>query len=350
MPRKLFNIPSPTSLWVANKPICDTTATLRHLNREEILNEFHIKYCEDIVAEENIEVHAPSRHNFSNNVSILDLRASDRLHHPLNDTLVVCHIDNDVGHGVFTRTAIPCGTVIAIYTGQVTCGQITAVDYPPQLLASPNLLASLLKQFNQADYNSGIDHVNATFTGGVARFINHMPTHFKQRSQAIKAADHNTLNLIAASYGFENILDEDKDTQKALQTALASTMKFMLNPQVEKLLNEHPQLASANAQMINFPYKGFMLEMLMASRHIAANEQIGWDYELAYWQQPNRQSQQRFFDKDTGKVSLLQLSPTVAPVVGKATAVGSLNVNLELPVLSPSISNNNVKSQSSENI
>lgn len=44
-------------------------------------------------------------------------KVTHRLENPLNESLVVCHIDDEVGYGVFTTETIECGEIICLYSG-----------------------------------------------------------------------------------------------------------------------------------------------------------------------------------------------------------------------------------------
>ena len=314
MKKNLFNIPSPDYLRVADKPICDETATIRRLNGvQEILDELHFNYCEDVIVTDSTQAFAMdlARQDPRRHVKSIDPNARARLRRPLNETLVICHINEDVNYGLFTSAPIKCGDCIGIYAGQATCKQPIAVELPPQL---HSLYDSLVKQCIQGDYRSGVDGVDAAISGGILRYANHMPMDFPQRAQAIKTADHESLSLMAKSMGYISIPDNDQDIKKTLQQDLAKTMKTTFNPQVAALLKNNPQLATANMNNVHFSYKGFLLEMMVANRDIEANEQLGWDYQLLYWQGPCRQNQQCFFDRNTGTVSSIRLDTPQIPL------------------------------------
>lgn len=319
--KDLFDIPSPNYLLVSDKPISDETATIHRLIDEEIFEELHFTYRENVITTEPTEQYVATRNATYSEATEFIQRVEARLRQPLNDQLIVCRMDEEVGHGVFTSEPIECGEIVVLYTGQATCHQPAPFKFPEQFKQlSKSDQQKLIEHIQQADYVSGTDGVNAGLTGGIARYMNHAPTHFSQDSQAIKDADHEALIRIADSMGFEGVLDDDAETKKCLLKALAKTMKSQFDPKVEALLNANPQLASANLHPVCFPYKGFMLEALVAKRPIAKNQQLVWDYHLDYYREPRRQNQLRFFDKDTGKVSPIRLATPMAPASAASTS------------------------------
>lgn len=166
--KNLFNIPSPDYLLIADKPICDQTATIRCLNgTEEIFEELHFEYTENVIVTDHTQQYAASRKaelGEEDNAFIQQVEA--RLRQPLNDQLVVCRIDEKVNHGVFTSEPIECGEIVTIYAGQATCLQNTHFKLPTQIQTlSFTDQQKLIDQIKGTDYTSGTDGVNGALTG-----------------------------------------------------------------------------------------------------------------------------------------------------------------------------------------
>lgn len=152
----LIDVNSEDYLWFSEKPL-NLGGKPKKLSISEIERKFNFKYLESIWVGDEL-----SEHNFGHEPEFQSewLRINKYLQNPIKDKLVICYIDSKVGHGVFARDLIKAGTIVAIYSGEVIRRSSSDIsDYGMAIKDGKN-------------NNFSID---AQHTGGIARFIQHMP-------------------------------------------------------------------------------------------------------------------------------------------------------------------------------
>lgn len=176
--------------------------------------------------------------------------------------LVICHIHNRVGFGVFTLEFIPKGTIVTVYSGKLfsdrDISQLSHAKYTFYLPANFVLnfgvdeIDNYLKDKKHFQ-SKHFSQIAAEDCGNIARFIQSLPT----PEEAL------TDNFIIENRLFE---------------------KIMLNN-----LEDHFTL-----------YNGWPVIYLEATKDIQAGEQLGYSYGSLYWKymQEIHGFKQAFFDRD----------------------------------------------------
>jgi hypothetical protein len=272
--------------------------------------------------------------DFQNNTDELHQRIQERCEHPLNDTLVLQKISDEVGYGLFVHPnkKILAGTIIDVYTGDINIS-----------IANQSFYAFGLSENHQLD---------ASKRGNLTRFIQHMPHDVENILYAIQSANQDQLirllkgsNIhdyqdlgamnfkilkyndelsglkneyseylrllsdvasIATSLFSENSVKlsaEELFTIKLIvfyklkHEFLASQLKdelslkkFLDKPDVSK------KLAYANISAYNTTINGKPCAYLIANVEINASEQLGFSYGLDYW--ISAQKMPRYFHKN----------------------------------------------------
>lgn len=105
MMKDLIGTDSPDYLLVSDRPITEFDAVVERLSRDQIKEKFGLDYNETIVQVEGHTFPSFSEKHSENEsyFEVMKNRLLERLQQPLNDSLVVCHIDAEVGKGVFVQ-------------------------------------------------------------------------------------------------------------------------------------------------------------------------------------------------------------------------------------------------------
>jgi hypothetical protein len=308
-------------LLVADKPITQSDVTIERLSRNEIAERFHFHYSENVHVGKAAQKNA-SREKVDSTIVEVQKKLLDateaRLRNPFNDSLVVCAINDKVGSGVFTTKPINCGTVISVYAGQHETQRengdyfTETKEYASLAISLEKIVEKILITTQNNDYNSNAmgdsARVNAGFVGGIARFIQHMPTDIERVCENIDNADLSTFLKIASSYG--QCFPESETPPPAIELFFAKErVKEHIRgvcaltepePKIKRALNNPSiPIASANTVFVDFIYKGVKVQAVVAIRDIEANEQLGIDYGT-YWK--SREQKPEYFDKNTGYV------------------------------------------------
>jgi hypothetical protein len=275
---ELFSIPSPKYIKVADKPIYHSDAVVKKIGVEEIQQKFNFEYFENFLVK---------KEQIGRDVQ-LDQNACDvlnRLRNPLNDSLVVCKIDDDIGYGVFTEQPIEMGAVIGIYAGVVNTNAYKDPVY---------------------SMSGGEFGIKAIRMGGLMRFIQHMPNcTYKFLEQIEQAENKNELYVIANARAMNNEFKPGNNNETVkkhlMEDYVHNAQKDNENePIFEQLLKEKARVAESNTSFISFRYKGMKLTIIIATRRIEAKEQLGVSYGFDYWE---RKGAPYLFNADTGYIS-----------------------------------------------
>lgn len=156
------DIPGPDYLLVADQPLA-LGGVPRRVALSEIQEMFGFNYCETIQIPTGFSfVLEPGDEAFNSHDYP---KLEERLLHPLNEALVVCYIDSTVGYGLFARNPIAANTVIGLYSGIIEEAQEAPLAY-------------------ELGVQQGAV-INAEVSGGITRFIQHMPWSRQALSRAL---------------------------------------------------------------------------------------------------------------------------------------------------------------------
>jgi hypothetical protein len=253
---------------------------IKYLTPEEFQKKFNCEYCEGVkVQDEKYGTIDPNQLN-----APLEKAIYTRLINPL-DYLVICKMDNDLGYGLFTLEDIKLGTVLCIYSGEYSLGN------------------------NESEYS--LSQINATKTGGVARFMQHLPiipyTYANFLCQSTRNSNlYSMLNDLGEAEAEKRI--EDKDS---IQNELR--MVFHIAENCPERF-DHYQIADLKTDIqksvadSNIFYKivkinGVELIAMIAMRDIKKNEIIGFSYGNSYWRNHSAIKQPVLFNKQGGIIT-----------------------------------------------
>lgn len=288
--RPVFNIVNPGYLLVSDRPLA-ASGEIKRLDTEEINDKFNFNYAEDIFLPEafvDVEFgHTEGR-------EFIWGKIKDRLEHPLNDKLIVCFINSEVGYGVFAKEFIPAGTIIGVYAGEIDSTDNDDKDYG--MIFHPTF------------------RINARQTGGIARFIQHLPYFFEKIVSEIKSSpdidvilrildgngiffegddDLRTIDLIRKSGSNSKYLE--KFALKQIEELNNRTVEEQAEIKTKSFLNKIPNLATANVQQYPIQFKNLPAAYLQTLCDIQPNEQLGITYGLTYWNKKGHAPQ--YFDR-----------------------------------------------------
>ena len=316
------NIPKATNVWYsAIPPLLGGTPV--KITIQELYHKlgYSFEFSENIYTQQTCLVNPPENFDLTHQANITPM-VLKKLNSPVHDSLVVCKIDDKVGHGVFTREPIKYGEVVAIYSGEIK------KNHPP----------SLDKQEYQ--YSLGIDSsdkqerysIDAINIGGIARFIEHLPqNNHKLTEQLLQLfrSDETALERYVkyakfskpanqeARQGFLQVLKsdilhgtgeqfkcsrgivkgQDSDTECELQN---STFK------------DGVEIAYSNLEVGTIFHQQKPIVFLHAARNISVGEQLGYSYGASYWRGINQLP--RFFDLKGQTISYDQYSNAQMPL------------------------------------
>lgn len=276
---ELFSISSPDYIQVADKPICCPDAQVSKIGLEAIKKQFNFEYFENITVDKT-----KIKRSIANSDSLPDIIR--RLQNPLNDSLVVCRLQDPVGYGLFTQQAIKRGDIIGIYAGEMH--QPDCKDFIYGMSSGENLTVAIKK-------------------GGLCRFIQHMPECIYQTvNQLHQTNNMHDLYVLASTLGMTRFFQPGQ-TIEATREKMICTYLHRSNEQedeepiIESLLKHGTTIAHANTAFIEQKYNGFCFTLIMATRHIEPREQLGVSYGLDYWF--SRKKIPLLFEKQTGEIS-----------------------------------------------
>jgi len=216
-----------------------------------------------------------------------------RLMHPLNDALVICHIDNEVGYGVFAKEKIKPG-MIALYAGKIEKSEIES---------------SYGVAIGPSHENT---RINAEHVGGITRFIQHMPQSMDALFDALDSANKEDFVTMAKAYDIyfpseqlALISEIPLDIKQVVKDKIIETIQkkslFSKELKTKPFLNTvSSQLATANTRFNSVFIDNLPYVYVEAIRPIEAGEQLGVPYGDQWWHQIKKVP--RYFDRNTGRV------------------------------------------------
>ncbi|MDF1758582.1 MAG: hypothetical protein P1U74_09840 [Legionellaceae bacterium] len=273
---EIFHIPSPKYIKIADRPLNQAGAVVKTLSLAEIKEQFNFDYLE------NYTINAQDLPT-EGRESLYAKKVVHRLQNPLNDSLVVCPLEEH-GYGLFTLDTIIAGDVIGIYAGEINIDEYLDPTYA---------------------LSSGDNEIKAIQKGGLTRFIQHMPNCISEQVELInKTSDRKKLFALGCSIARTKSFTYEKTTDQIKQHIISKYVEESkkddeYEPIIEQLYAEGAPIATSNTNFINFKYRGIDLTMVIASKNIDPLEQIGINYGYTYWGDipPD------LFCKKTGKVS-----------------------------------------------
>lgn len=184
-----------------------------------------------------------------------------RLNNPLS-CLVICKINDEVGHGLFTNEDIPAGTVLFLYSGVIK----KAKPYNP----NNNYHYAWLKNENLA--------VDPKSNGGLARFMQHLPYNTDRYKKDMK---ENLLKHFGSA-----ILKAKKIDLDAYVNELAASSNDDEYDNLAFPADIKAQLATSNVKPALIVLEGIPTLIFWNEREIKKG-QIGFSYGKNYWEQNN---------------------------------------------------------------
>ncbi len=288
-PQPVFKVMSPIEVWYCDKPLKAPGAAPKKIlvsELEKIVGD-GFRYSEDIYSA--ISSKLPFQKNSRPPDVVKEILKC--LRNPLIDKLVICKIDDEVGHGVFARLPIKFNEVVAIYSGEFK----SSTDVIGDTVYA--LDAALSKK--RSGYN-----VDAKKIGGIARFFQHLPHH------ADILAEHQTRKFktgracIEKSLGLDETLFEltPEEASGSIEFLFEDAMyghgekiKEMMNynrdpsgffevENIELSISWH-EIAIANLRMSSLILKdeGIPIIYFYAEKDILVGEPVGFSYTLGYW-------------------------------------------------------------------
>lgn len=313
-PQLLFQAVKRDSIEVADAPL-PLGGSIRRLSIAEFEAKFELAYAESCsVAPETTSQQrqlltgAPLPPCFEVDDDELQRNVAKRLQQPLTD-LVVCHISDEVGYGLFTRKPIAEGSVLMIYAGEV--GSISLPRF----------------HHNRYLYNlANCDQltVNAQKWGNLARFMQHLPMDYqreKQRRRQLFTSNDYVVRLLRSqghsvqASEIPMILQQKGLTEDYF--IRMSDQSIELDRQKDKGLDAYQfqssavkdTVACANVDIILTRHHGYTVAAMIATDDIPAGAQLGYPYGQDYLQKTDKPV--RLFDKQ-GRVIALDRYQSVA--------------------------------------
>jgi hypothetical protein len=288
-PQPVFKVSSPTEVWYCDRPLKASGAKPRKIpvaELEEIIGG-GFKYSEDVYIKELSNL--PFLKSSLSPDIIKEILT--RLKNPLIDKLVICKIDDEVGHGVFARQSIDINEIVAIYSGEFSFSQ-SGND------------ASYAMDAVRSQKGSGYS-IDAKKIGGIARFFQHLPLlpdvlavhQTKKFKENGRDCIKKSLDLSETFSGFS-----PNDIEYCINEVLSNVLhnngekiKEMLNCdrdpnqlfEVENavLAISWHEVAIANVGVATLLLKngGVPIIYFYAKREIRIGEPVGFSYGLGYW-------------------------------------------------------------------
>lgn len=273
----IFDTVNPSYLLVSESPI-SLDGKPKKLPVDEAEKLFDFKYCENVLISKELSKQQSFSPKTREETDLLE-----RLKNPLNDKLVICFINKDVGYGVFANSFIEAGTIIGVYAGQIE--KKSNVDKTYGWALDNNL------------------RVNARKYGGITRFIQHMPYSNGIVSQAIRGKSSN-INAFFKILEGNSIYFDEKDMQTVINLFKKDQLNFkkaVVEHNIESLmvrnhdiklseemsnknyLNMISNLATANIKSTAICINGQKIIYLISCVDILPGEQLGVSYGMEYW-------------------------------------------------------------------
>lgn len=289
----------------SEKPLSQN-ADIVYLDHDALGQKFNFKYTESLFADTN------KFGKYINNREICNkIKANPehpelssikhRLQNPL-EHLVICKINDEVGHGLFTSEDILPDTILFIYAGEVVNN-------------TPYVKGDDYKCFWVDDSKVSVE---AKFTGGLSRFMQHLPFDVQTvRDYTLRGAQRKfpKLNKALLEIGLPDANASCFKEIKSLDYLGQDTRK---------------NVATANVQPVKVAINGKPCVVYVAMRKICKNEQIGMSYTDSYWH-PCRQQTPRYFNREG------VMLPTKAECIQAKENIGKQIQTLKPQLVSPKI-------------
>lgn len=279
------NVPQPDYVWYCDKPLNHPSAkpikiTINEL--EAIIGD-GFQFCENVFTTESF------RQQFTPTLRTdrVKEKVLERVRSTLNDKLVICNMGHGVGHGLFARESIAMGDVIAIYNGLLA----------PRIRQNRNEYA-----FDVSDASDSSFSIDAAHTGGLARFLQHLPYNPDYIAKKLIPLFKNNTALIQPFLEIDGSWNELDDDEKPIiltnliMDVTQGTGQHILGMQqhnaneselFEKnnvLFEQYHQVAFANCQMSKLVIdQNKPIMYVYALFDIDAGTQLGFSYGIGYW-------------------------------------------------------------------
>lgn len=206
-----------------------------------------------------------------------------RLSKPL-ESLVICDMGPEVGHGLFARDNIPAGTILFLYSGVIEPikGDAKESDY-----------AYSWASFNVSDATKII---NAKKHGGLTRFLQHLPMDNDRHKQYLK---QEMLKHFGEGMLESNGINLDAHVDKLMEKAPKSELTDIVFKSPDLI----SQLATSNVSVSQTVISGIPVVVCWTEYGIEKHEQAGFCYGDSYWPIPKKP---RYFRKNGQLIELTE--------------------------------------------
>lgn len=186
---------------------------------------------------------------------------------PKTDKFVIAYISPEVGFGVFAREKINRSEPLSIYAGVIA---------PEKSIVEEEYCYNL----------EGGHSVDAHYYGNISRFFQHLPADPSRFVQAMREAQEEKYQIIAAIQGHAAMNQAKQKDEATLMANVSEDVGW----EFERLRKRSPpallqSIAVNNAICIDLYVGNYPVKQIMAIADIPEGHMIGINYNLDYWSQ-----------------------------------------------------------------
>jgi hypothetical protein len=313
--RELIVGKNPRKILVADKPLLQGGIPYQ-LTVEQFESKFGFIYSESLHgSQDDISYLANNPHRLSAISETKNFLPQEQLQGlldaPLEDTFVICKINDEVGYGVFTKKAIPANTVLLIYAGEIS--DVYAAD-------SKNAYSY---GWAKTDLYQADKAINALNVGGISRFLQHLPCDREKFKRNMESS-------LRAQFGSEILRAKNIDLSQFVESLMPA--KGPSDVEFDRLLSHDPELkkqtVTDNISVQNAIVNGVPVSVLRTNCDIPANAQLGFSYGPNYWESCNITP--RYFLDDGSLIPLESMNPVATATQTSPTLFSAATNPLKL--------------------
>lgn len=297
MPNTIVKAPQLRQIFYCDKPLPQARRDeITSLTTEQLSAMFGIKYTESTIADSDTEkqLNNPDVQQalkaeqdeqyklYGTKYEQLKAQTKEYLKNPCNK-FAICKMNDKVGYGLFATEDIESGTVLFLYSGKITSSSNITLDEAPSVAEDRYKYSLLVTQ-------DTVFHISAKDTGGLARFMQHLPADLERhkKSQKALAKQHYSKEYLESA-GLSEEYFESKLEEMAEESAqIAANNGYgreLANTEFSPGVREN--LATSNTTL-NFVLLDDNTPVIVCSAEfpIQKNEQIGFDYGISYQLDP----------------------------------------------------------------
>ena len=242
--------------------------TIEYLSSEEFEKKLGFTYTESLQGDrKELSKYLKDKELLSQIRNRMDLPKDEavleRLANPL-DCLVVCKMDDQVGHGLFASKDIPAGTVLFMYSGTIEAAK-TYEKGDEYTYCWGSLNSNAIEKI-----------VSAKQAGGLSRFMQHLPQDQERHKKHLKQELLKQFNPVLIA---ERGINLDEFVEELMQQAKDHELEDVKFHD----LKMKEQLATGNVHVCQTVINGVPVIACVAEYDIKAGEQIGFSYGESYW-------------------------------------------------------------------